>query len=61
MRCHAITIRCDRARIPARVRAVQPPPAGAPAPEPQLQREELRGDVLVRDVQDVQLMEPIIH
>ncbi|MFE7929790.1 hypothetical protein ACFU6S_13775 [Streptomyces sp. NPDC057456] len=58
MTCHAITIRCDRAKTPARVRAVQPPPAGPPAPEPPLQREELRGDVLVQDVQPI---EPIIH
>lgn len=40
--------------------AVQASPAGLPGSEPQLQRQELPGNVLVQDVQDALQTQPII-
>ncbi|MDQ0717995.1 hypothetical protein QFZ55_007447 [Streptomyces luteogriseus] len=41
--------------------AIQTPPAGLPGAEPQLQGQELPGDVLVQDVQDALQAQPVRH
>lgn len=41
--------------------AVQTPPAGLPGAEPQFQRQELPGDVLVQDVENALQTQPVRH